>query len=121
VYCETPRKIRLVGSLGESEIASLEMYCVQLQKSGQTELLVDLDGVDVCDGAGLRGLLGLSGRTGIEVSIEGARLSQFTDLLSRVPIAEAQRLGDEVRSLVGTALGHAPGRNSSARPGFTRT
>lgn len=121
MYAETPRRIRLVGSLGESEIRSLEMYCVQLQKNGQTELLVDVDGVEVCDGAGLRGLLALSGHTGIAVSIEGARWSQFTDLLSRVPVAEVRRLRDDVRSLAGTAVGHAPGRNSSGRPGFSRT
>jgi hypothetical protein len=117
VYAETPRRLLLVGKLGEAEVSSLEMYCVQLQKTGQTELLVDVDGVVACDRAGLRGLLALSRHTGIAVSVEGARWSQFTDMLSRVPIAEAQRLCDDVRGLVGSALV----RNSSARPGFSRT
>jgi hypothetical protein len=117
VYAETPRKIRLVGTLGGSEVSSLEMYCIQLQKNGQTELLVDVDGVVECDRAGLRGLLALAGRTGIDVAVDGARWSQFTDMLSRVPIPEAERLCDEVRRLVGSALV----RNSSARPGFSRT
>jgi hypothetical protein len=117
VYAETPRKIRLVGTLGESEVSSLEMYCIQLQKTGQTELLVDVDGVVECDREGLRGLLALGGHTGIAVAVEGARWSQFTEMLSRVPMAEAQRLCDDVRGLVGSALV----RNSSARPGFSRT
>lgn len=102
MYAESPRKILLVGSLGEDELSSLEMYCGQLQKYGQTELLVDIDGVADCDGAGLRGLLALSAQTDIAVSVEGARWSQFMDLLSRVPIAEVARHCDEVRSLVGT-------------------
>ena len=100
MYAETPRKILLVGTLGEREVNSLEMYCIQLQKSGQKELLVDVEGVEVCDRAGLRGLLALSRHTGIDVSVEGARWSQFTVMLNRVPIAEVQRLCDDVRGLV---------------------
>jgi hypothetical protein len=117
VYAEPPRRIRLEGTLGEHEVNSLEMYCAQLHKTGQTELLVDVEGVVVCDAAGLRGLLTLSAHPGIAVVVEGARWSQFTDLLHRVPIAEVQRLCDDVRTLVvGTPLV----RNSGGRSGLSR-
>jgi hypothetical protein len=116
VYAETPRKIRLVGTLGAPEVSSLEMYCAQLEKTGQTELLVDVDGVTDCDAPGLRGLLALSAHRGIAVAVEGARWSQFTHMLNRVPIAEVPRLCDDVRTLVvGTPLA----RNSSGRAGFS--
>jgi hypothetical protein len=117
VYAETPRRIRLVGPLGEPQVSSLEMYCTQLEKTGQTELLVDVDGVTDCDAAGLRGLLALSAHTGIAVAVEGARWSQFTHMLNRVPIAEVQRLCDDVRTLV---VETPPARNSPGRPGLSR-
>jgi hypothetical protein len=103
VYAETPRTIHLAGTVGESEVSSLEMYCVQLQKNGQTELLVDVEGVVDCDRAGLQGLLALSGRTGIAVAVKGARWSQFSEMLSQEPIAPVhRRLCRDVRRLVGT-------------------
>ena len=117
MYAETPRWIRLVGTLGEREVTSLGMYCAQLEKSGQTELLVDVDGVTACDDAGLRGLLALVAHTGIAVAVQGARWSQFTHMLSRVPIAEVPRLCDDVRALV---VETPPVRNSSRRPGLSR-
>ena len=117
VYAEPPRRIRLVGSLGESDVTSLEMYCTQLHKTGQTDLLVDVEGVTDCDARGLRGLLTLSAHTGIAVVVEGARWSQFTDMLTRVPIAEVPRLCDDVRTLVvGTPLV----RNSAGGSGLSR-
>ncbi|GAA4922460.1 hypothetical protein EV188_104687 [Actinomycetospora succinea] len=87
----TPRTIILAGPIGTSEMTSLVNYCEQLQRSGLTELHLEMNAVTDCRRAGLDGL---------PVSVDGARWSHFLGLLSAAPVDEIQELCDDVRRLL---------------------
>ena len=104
MYSETPRRLILAGILSTAEMANLTEYCDRLHDSGQADLTLQMSSVSDCHRAGLDGLVALiGGSSGMAVTVEGARWSQFFVMLSGAPIADLQELCDSVRGVLAQA------------------
>ena len=96
----TQSLIRLDGPLAAPDAEDLLERCADLVVRHDV-LVVDVSAVTSCDAAGLAALRALArGRAGCEVTVVGARWSQFLELLVTAPLRTVDTRGEEIRGLL---------------------
>jgi hypothetical protein len=94
----------LAGELRGWAVTDLAEHCAVLRQDHHAGILVDMDGVLLCDAAGLEVLIALHGGDGgPDFVIRGARWSQFLDVLAGTPLEDLVGVCHQVRQLVWSA------------------
>lgn len=95
------RRIVLTGTIDAASATELVEHCRRLSEQGWRRLVIDVHAVTACDDPGLAGLVELhQGRSGLEVTVVGARWSQFMPALQAAPYRAVVDVQRAIRTLL---------------------